>query len=63
MIIIITTIYMAQRSHTEVEGRIQILQRLSSPVSRWILRLRVAHHRTRDTTADRMEMTQSKRIV
>src|SRR6218665_3125879 len=46
IIIIITTIYMALRSRTEVEGRIQTPQTLSSPVSRYILRLRVAHHRT-----------------
>ena len=37
---------MAPRSLSEVEGRIQTPQTLSSPVSRWILRLRVAHHRT-----------------
>ena len=46
IIIIITTTYMALRSRTEVEGRIQTPQTLSSPVSLWILRLRVAHHRT-----------------
>src|SRR6218665_2589093 len=46
IIIIITTIYMAPRSRTEVEGRSQNPQTLSSPVSRWILRMRVAHHRT-----------------
>src|SRR6218665_2850401 len=32
------------RSPTEVEGRIKAPQTLSSPVSRWIHRLRVAHH-------------------
>src|SRR6218665_1832228 len=33
------------RSRTEVEGHIKAPQTLSSPVSRWIHRLRVAHHR------------------
>src|SRR6218665_1194543 len=33
------------RSCIEVEGRIKAPQTLSSPVSRWIHRLRVAHHR------------------
>src|SRR6218665_1202198 len=33
------------RSRTEVEGRIKAPRTLSSPVSRWIHRLRVAHHR------------------
>src|SRR6218665_1087852 len=46
IIITITTIYMAPKSRTEVEGHIQTPQTLSLPVSRWILRLRVTHHRT-----------------
>src|SRR6218665_3924595 len=33
------------RSRTEVEGRTKAPQTLSSAVSRWIHRLRVAHHR------------------
>src|SRR6218665_3569675 len=33
------------RSCTEVEGRIKAPQTLSSPMSRWMHRLRVAHHR------------------
>src|SRR6218665_3809742 len=33
------------RSRTEVEGRIKAQLTLSSAVSRWIHRLRVAHHR------------------